>query len=168
MCRVESTVDSDALAADSESHGSHGSPSHSGHVYGHDLVASQTCASPGCFVSYLLRLPCVRASASGTSDSAGPNAVLQPHPQDPMRSCSPIRRTQCGPAAPSGDSRRADEHPVLAVGLLQLLWYHRPTRNAHLTRMFYMPNQEGCIQANVPPRGVGFLQTQCVQQCPVL
>jgi hypothetical protein len=24
-----------------------------------------------------------------------------------------------------------------------------------------MPNQEGCIQANVPPRGVGFLQTVC-------
>ncbi len=67
-----------------------------------------------------------------------------------------------------GDSRRADEHPVLAVSLLQFLWCHRPTGNAHLTRMFYMPNQEGCIQANVPPRGVGFLQTQCVQQCPVL
>ena len=67
-----------------------------------------------------------------------------------------------------GDSRWADEHPVLAVGLLQFLWYHRPTRNAHLTGIFDMPNQEGCIQANVPPRGVGFLQTQCVQQCPVL
>ena len=67
-----------------------------------------------------------------------------------------------------GDSRRADEHPVLAVVLLQFLWCHRPTRYAHLTRMFYMPYQEGCIQANVPPRGVGFLQTQCVQQCPVL
>ena len=67
-----------------------------------------------------------------------------------------------------GDSRRADEHPVLAVGLLQFLWCHRPTRNAHLTRMFYVANQQGCIQANVPPRGVGFLQTQCVQQCPVL
>jgi hypothetical protein len=34
--------------------------------------------------------------------------------------------------------------------------------------MFYMPYQEGCIQANVPPRGVGFLQTQGVQQCPIL
>ncbi len=69
-----------------------------------------------------------------------------------------------------GDSRWADEHPVLAVGLLQFLWCHRPTRNlnAHLTRMFYVPNQQGCIQANVPTRGVGFLQTQCVQQCPVL
>ncbi len=54
-----------------------------------------------------------------------------------------------------GDSRLADEHPVLAVGLLQFLWCHRPTRNAHRTRMFYMPNQEGCIQANVPPHGVG-------------
>jgi hypothetical protein len=45
-----------------------------------------------------------------------------------------------------GDSWRADEHPVLAVGLLQFLW-HRPTRNVHMTRMFqvYMPNQEGCI-----------------------
>ena len=32
-----------------------------------------------------------------------------------------------------GDSRRADEHPVLAVGLLQFLWCHWPTRNAHLT-----------------------------------
>ena len=51
-----------------------------------------------------------------------------------------------------GDSRRADEHPVLAVGLLQFLWCHRPTRNAHLTRMFYVPNQQGCRQANVPPR----------------
>ncbi len=63
---------------------------------------------------------------------------------------------------------RADEHPVLgllAVGLLQFLWYHLPTRNAHLTRMFCMPNQESCLQANVPPRGVGFLQMQCVQEC---
>ncbi len=57
-----------------------------------------------------------------------------------------------------GDCRRADEHPVLAVGLLQCLWCHRPTRNAHLTRMFYMPNQEGCLKANVPPCGVGFLK----------
>jgi hypothetical protein len=55
------------------------------------------------------------------------------------------------------DSRRADEQPVMAVGLLQFLWCHLPTRNANLTRMFYMPNQEGCIQANVPPRGVGSL-----------
>ncbi len=46
-----------------------------------------------------------------------------------------------------GDSSRAD---VLAIGLLQFLWCHLPTRNAHLTRMFYIPNQEGCIQANVP------------------
>jgi hypothetical protein len=56
-----------------------------------------------------------------------------------------------------GESRRADEHPVLSdglSGLLQFLWCHQPTRNAHLTRMFYIPNQEGCIQANVPPRGV--------------
>ncbi len=37
-----------------------------------------------------------------------------------------------------GDSRRADEHPLLAVGLLQSLSCHRPTRNAHLTRMFSM------------------------------
>ena len=29
-----------------------------------------------------------------------------------------------------GDSRRADEHPFLAVGLLQFLWCHLPTRNA--------------------------------------
>ena len=35
-------------------------------------------------------------------------------------------------------SRRADEHPVLAVGLLQFLWCHWPSRNAHLTRMFYV------------------------------
>jgi hypothetical protein len=41
-----------------------------------------------------------------------------------------------------GDSCRADQHPVLAVGLLQFLWCHRPIRNAHLTKMFYMPNQE--------------------------
>ncbi len=34
-----------------------------------------------------------------------------------------------------GDSRRADEHPVLAVGLLQFIWCHRPKRNAHLSRM---------------------------------
>ncbi len=59
----------------------------------------------------------------------------------------------------SGDSRRADEHPVLAVGLLQFLWCHpsrrhdRPTRNAHLTRMFYIHNPEGCLEANVPPLG---------------
>ncbi len=49
-----------------------------------------------------------------------------------------------------GNSRRANEHPVL----LHFLWCHRPTGNAHLTMMFYMPNQEGCIQANVPPCGV--------------
>ncbi len=70
-----------------------------------------------------------------------------------------------------GDSRRADEHqvgPVLAVGLVQFLWCHRPTRNAHLTRMFYMPNQEGCKWPNVPTRDVGFLQTQCIGQCLVL
>ncbi len=63
-----------------------------------------------------------------------------------------------------GDSRRADEHPVLAVGLLQFLWCHRPTRNVYLNRMFYMPNQQGCMQANVPPRGVAdavFLTVPC-------
>ncbi len=38
-----------------------------------------------------------------------------------------------------GDSRRADEHPVLAVGLLQFLW-------CHLTRMFYAANQQAKMQ----------------------
>jgi hypothetical protein len=67
-----------------------------------------------------------------------------------------------------GDSRRPDEHPVLAVGLLQFLWCQWPRENAHLTRMVCMPNQEDAIKANVTLDGVGFLQTQCVQQCPVL
>jgi hypothetical protein len=42
-----------------------------------------------------------------------------------------------------GDSRRADKNPVLrlALGLLQFLWCRQPTRNSHLTRMFYMLNQ---------------------------
>jgi hypothetical protein len=64
-----------------------------------------------------------------------------------------------------GDSRRpgADEHPILAVGLRQFLRCHRPTGNAQLTNMFYMPNlnQEGRIKANVAPSGAGFLETQC-------
>jgi hypothetical protein len=31
-----------------------------------------------------------------------------------------------------------------------------------------MPNQEGGIEANVTLGGLGFLRTQCVQQCQVL
>ncbi len=72
-----------------------------------------------------------------------------------------LRRFQAGGWTPSPGGWSA-------ANCLQFLWCRQPTRNAHLTRMFYMPNQEYCIKANVTPRGVGFLQTQCVQQCPVL
>ena len=45
--------------------------------------------------------------------------------------------------------RRADKHPVLAIGLLQFLRHHWPRWDTHMAPVLCMPDQEGGVQYNV-------------------
>ena len=48
-----------------------------------------------------------------------------------------------------GDSKRVDKHHVLATGLLRFLRHKWSRGYSHLTRMLYMPYQEGGVEGNV-------------------
>jgi hypothetical protein len=118
------------------------------------------------------RIPCSTGAGGVGSIPANPDALNVPSFRRwrfEMK-LSPLINLELKSAF--GDSRQADEHPILAVGLLQILLSANKkcaSESDDLTRIFYMPNQEGCIKANVPLNSVGFLQAhwQCVQQCPV-
>ena len=64
--------------------------------------------------------------------------------------------------------RRAYKHHVLAIGLLQFPRHKRSRRDTHLPSVLCMPDHEGGVQDNVTRGVVGPMNTQSVQQSPVL
>ena len=64
--------------------------------------------------------------------------------------------------------RRADKDHVLAIGLLQFPWHEGPRRETHVTLVLSMPDEKGGVQNNMTLVVVGQMNTQSVQQGPIL
>ena len=62
---------------------------------------------------------------------------------------------------------RAYKHHVLAIGPPQCLLYKRKRGDAHVTRVFSMPNHMGGVKDDMSRVGVALLKTQGVEQCSV-